>query len=95
MSDLEKYIEERKKRSPKFAKGYEEGYKLFEIGVLIQQAREAAGISQKELAERINTKRSAISRTENHAEDIKLSTLEKIATALDMKLQIKLVKHHA
>jgi len=31
----------------------------------------------------------AISRIENHAEDIKLSTLEKVAAALGKRLQVK------
>jgi hypothetical protein len=33
---------------------------------------------------------SAISRIENHAEDIKLSTLEKVAAALGKRLQVKI-----
>jgi HTH-type transcriptional regulator/antitoxin HipB len=40
------------------------------------------------LAQRINTKKTAISRMENHAEDIKLSTLEKFVTALGKRLTI-------
>jgi HTH-type transcriptional regulator/antitoxin HipB len=95
MNDLQNLIDEWKAKNPDRAKGFDEGYELFKIGALIQQAREAAGLTQQELAARINTKKSAISRTENHAADIKISTLEKIAGALDMKLQIKLVKHNA
>jgi transcriptional regulator with XRE-family HTH domain len=52
--------------------------------------REAAGLSQKELANRLKTKKTAISRIENHAEDIKLSTLEKVAAALGKRLQVKI-----
>jgi len=39
-------------------------------------------MTQEELAQRLKTKKTAISRIENHAEDIKLSTLEKVAHAL-------------
>ena len=39
MSDVEKYIAERKKTDPEFAEGFEEGYKEFELGVLMRQAR--------------------------------------------------------
>jgi transcriptional regulator with XRE-family HTH domain len=33
---------------------------------MLKAAREAAGITQEELATRLNTKKSAISRIENH-----------------------------
>jgi transcriptional regulator with XRE-family HTH domain len=48
-------------------------------------------LTQEELAGRLKTKKSAISRIENHAEDIKLSTLEKVAMALGKQLQISIV----
>jgi HTH-type transcriptional regulator/antitoxin HipB len=88
MSDLRLYIEDRKKRDPEFADGLETGYHEFKLGVLLRQAREEAGLTQEELAQRINTKKTAISRMENHAEDIKLSTLEKFVTALGKRLTI-------
>ncbi|TYL48783.1 type II toxin-antitoxin system RelE/ParE family toxin [Marinomonas sp. IMCC 4694] len=37
------------------------------------------------------TQKSAISRIENHSDDVKLSTLERFATALGKKLEIRLV----
>ena len=89
MSDLKKYIKNRKSRDPKFAEDYDTGYEKFKIGVLLKQAREEAGLTQEELAVKLNTKKSAISRIENHAEDIKLSTLEKFANALGKKLHLK------
>jgi HTH-type transcriptional regulator/antitoxin HipB len=36
----------------------------------------------------MNTKKSAISRIENHAEDIKLNTLEKFAQAIGKTLRL-------
>ncbi len=90
MSDLKKYIQGRKKRDKTFAAGYDEGYKQFKIGVILKQAREIAGLTQEELAHRIKTKKTAISRIENHAEDIKLSTLEKVAHALGKRLEVKI-----
>jgi HTH-type transcriptional regulator/antitoxin HipB len=90
MSDLKKYIKERKKRDKLFAKGFEEGYEQFKIGVVLRQAREEAGITQEELARRLKTRKTAISRIENHAEDIKLSTLERVAGALGKRLQISI-----
>jgi len=90
MSDLKKYINERKRRDKKFSKGFEEGYEQFKIGVMLRQARQAAGLTQEELARQLKTKKTAISRIENHAEDIKLSTLERVAGALGKRLQISI-----
>lgn len=90
MSDLKKYINERKKRDKKFSGGFEEGYEQFKIGVMLRQARQAAGLTQEELALQLKTKKTAISRIENHAEDIKLSTLERVAAALGKRLQISI-----
>lgn len=91
MSELKRYISERKKRDKVFAKGFEKGYEQFKIGVILRQARESAGLTQDELARRLKTKKTAISRIENHAEDIKLSTLERVATALGKHLEINIV----
>jgi HTH-type transcriptional regulator / antitoxin HipB len=88
MSDLKKYIDTRKKKDKKFAEGFDEGYEQFKIGIILRQARESAGLTQEELATRLKTKKTAISRIENHAEDIKLSTLERVANALGKRLQV-------
>jgi ribosome-binding protein aMBF1 (putative translation factor) len=91
MSDLQKYIKNRKTRDQKFALEYDSGYEQFKIGVLLKRAREEAGFTQEELAEKLNTRKSAISRIENHAEDIKLSTLRKFAQALGKELRLEVV----
>ena len=73
-----------------FDEGFDEGYAQFKIGATLRKVREEAGLSQEELANRLKTKKTAISRIENHAEDIKLSTLEKVAAALGKRLQVKI-----
>jgi ribosome-binding protein aMBF1 (putative translation factor) len=90
MDDLEKYIEKRKRRSAEFGDGFEIGYEQFKIGVILRAAREEAGLTQEDLAERLHTKKSAISRIEKHAEDIRLSTLEKFAEAIGKRLTLKI-----
>jgi ribosome-binding protein aMBF1 (putative translation factor) len=90
MSDLKKYISERKKKDKTFSANFDEGYEQFKIGVMLRQARESAGLTQEELAHRLKTKKTAISRIENHAEDIKLSTLERVAKALGKQLQVNI-----
>lgn len=88
MSDISKYIKKRAAKDREFAKGFHEGFQDFKIGVLLKQAREDAGITQEELAKRIYTTKSVISRVENHAQDIRLSTLEKIVGALGKRLTV-------
>ena len=90
MDDLERYIAKRKKRSKKFDDYFEIGYNDFKIGVLLKMARESAGLTQEELAKKLNTRKTAISRIENHAEDIKLSTLVRVATALGKSININI-----
>ena len=90
MDDLEKYIAKRKSKDKEFAKNFEEGYENFKIGVLLKQAREEAGITQEELAKRLRTKKSAISRIENHSEDIRLSTLKQYLQAVGKKLSLRI-----
>jgi HTH-type transcriptional regulator/antitoxin HipB len=92
MSDLDKYIKKRKSGDSGFAQDYDSGYEQFKIGVLLKKAREEAGFTQEELAEKLNTKKSAISRIENHAEDIKLSTLKKFANALGKELRLEVAQ---
>lgn len=88
MSDLKKYINRRKSSDEEFRNDYEEGYRAFKIGALLRQAREASGFTQEQIAEKLHTKKSAISRIENHAEDIRLSTLEKFVSVLGRKLEV-------
>lgn len=88
MSDLKTYITSRKKSDKAFAEGFDEGYEQFKIGIVLKQAREEAGLTQEELARRLHTKKTAISRIENHAEDIKLSTLARVASALGKRLEV-------
>ncbi len=57
---------------------YEEEFEAFKIGVLIQAARKKRNLTQKELAIRVGTTKNYISRIENNASDIRLSTLMRI-----------------
>lgn len=91
MSDLQKYIEKRSARDDEFAEGFEPGYSEFKIGVMLRQAREAAGLTQAQVAHLLGTQKSAISRMENHAEDVRLSTLRAYAQAVGAKIQIRLI----
>jgi len=89
MDDLDKYIETRKKLSQKFEENFDKGYEQFKIGILLKQARLEAGFTQEQVAKKLRTKKSAISRIENHVEDIRLSTLVNYAQALGKQLHLE------
>jgi ribosome-binding protein aMBF1 (putative translation factor) len=91
MSDLKKYIQKRKKDDVDFAKNFESGYEEFKIGEMLKQARVEVGLTQEEIAQKLHTKKSAISRIENHAQDIKLSTLQNFAHILGKELKVELI----
>ena len=91
MSDINRYIERRSQRDPDFSDGFEAGYADFKIGVLLRQAREDAGLTQEQVANQLGTQKSAISRIENHAEDIRLSTLREYARAVGADLRIQFI----
>jgi transcriptional regulator with XRE-family HTH domain len=90
MSDLTKHTRARAARDREFAQGVEEGYESFKIGVLLRQARGKAGLTQEEVARRLETKKSAISRMETSAGSIRLSTLERYARAIGWELSLEL-----
>ncbi|WP_341464759.1 helix-turn-helix transcriptional regulator [Parabacteroides goldsteinii] len=56
------------------------------IGKRIAQLREQAGMSQAELAEKINTKQHAISRIEKGAFNVGFDTLQSIAEIFGMNI---------
>ena len=53
---------------------YEEEFEVFKIGVMIQELRKERGLTKEQLAEKCGTTKSYISRIENNASDITLST---------------------
>ena len=56
----------------------EAGYENFKIGALIQEARLEKGMTQEELAEKVGTSKSYISKLENNIKEVRISTLKKI-----------------
>jgi len=57
---------------------FEEEFEAFRIGILIQEARKKQKLTQQQLAEKSGTTKNYISRIENDASDIRLSTLMRI-----------------
>ena len=66
-----------KKGTPK-RNAFEREFEAFKLGVLIQEMREHQKLTQEQLAAKCGTTKSYISRIENNASDIRLSTLMRI-----------------
>jgi len=56
----------------------ETGYENFKIGALLHEARLEKGLTQEELAEKVGTTKSYISKIENNVKEVRISTLQKI-----------------
>ncbi|MFN5415677.1 MAG: helix-turn-helix domain-containing protein [Flavobacteriia bacterium] len=71
----------------------EDGYENFKIGALIHEARLEKGMTQEQLAEKVGTTKSYISKIENNIKEVRLSTLKKIielGLGGNLELSIKL-----
>jgi len=66
------------KKGTKERDRYEEEFEAFKLGVMIQELRKEQGLTQEQLAEKCGTTKTYISRIENNASDIRLSTLMRI-----------------
>ena len=89
--DLDDYISQRKEKDSEFAKDFDTGYEEFKIGMMIKEMRLESGMTQEQLAEKLETKKSVISRMENHSEDIRLSTLQKVASVFEKQLRVAML----
>lgn len=89
--DLDDYISQRKKTDSEFAQNFDIGYEEFKIGMMIKEMRLESGMTQEQLAEKLETKKSVISRMENHSEDIRLSTLQKVASVFGKQLKVSML----
>lgn len=70
---------------------YEQEFEAFRIGVLIQEIRVEKHLTQEQLAEKCGTTKSYISKIENNASDIRLSTLLRIISeGLGARLSLSL-----
>ncbi len=66
------------KRGTEDRESFEEGFEAFKLGVMLQELRKNNGLTQEQLAQKCGTTKTYISRIENNASDIRLSTLMRI-----------------
>ena len=77
--DLDEFIDDQfGKRGAKDREVFEEGYDAFKLGVMLQEMRKEQNMTQEQLAVKCGTTKTYISRIENNASDIRLSTLMRI-----------------
>lgn len=70
----------------------EAGYENFKIGALLQEARLEKGLTQAELAEKVGTTKSYISKIENGLKEVRFSTLQRIVEmGLGGRVQLSIV----
>ena len=65
-------------RGVKIRENFENEFEAFKLGVMLQELRKEKGLTQEQLAEKCGTTKTYISRIENNASDIRLSTLMRI-----------------
>ena len=83
-------IKNRLLKNPELKRAYEELGPEFSVIALLINMRLRQHISQRELAERIGTKQSAIARFESGTYNPSLSFLYRIANALDARLKVSI-----
>lgn len=84
---------EHKKRllkDPGFRKEYEALEPEYRLAAALIRLRLAKGLTQEDLAKRLNTKQESIARLESGGSMPSLSTVKRVADALDADLEINL-----
>lgn len=89
--DFEKYKKEVFLKDPAVKAEYDKLQPEFAVIRAILEARMKRNITQKELAKRMETKQSAISRLESGTANPSINFLKKLADALNSRLEIRLL----
>jgi HTH-type transcriptional regulator/antitoxin HipB len=77
------------KKGTKGRSDFEHKAEAYMVAELIKESRKKANLTQEQLAEKLNVKRSYISKIERASSDVRISTLRKIIeTGLGGKLHI-------
>ena len=79
-------------KDPEFRQLYADAEIELKVAFEITKAREAAKVTQGELARRIKSKQQTVSRIELGGQNLTLVTLDRIARALKSRLEIRIVR---
>lgn len=70
---------------------FEKGYENFKMGFMLKQARLKKGMTQEQLAKKVGTTKSYISKIENDVKEVRISSLERLVEiGLGGKLELKI-----
>lgn len=83
--------EKKKLRDPQFKAEYDRLQPEFALIEAVLKARKEKGLTQKEIAEKIGTKQSVVSRLERGRANPTVSFLKKLASALQTSLEIRFI----
>jgi len=88
--------EQKKKlmQNPEFVGEYNTLEPEYKLAAALIRLRLAKGLTQEDLAKMLNTKQESIARLENGGSLPSLSTMKKLAEALDAELEINLRPKH-
>ena len=88
--------EQKKKlmQNPEFVREYNALEPEYKLAATLIRLRLAKGLTQEDLAKMLNTKQESIARLENGGSLPSLSTMKKLAEALDAELEINLRPKH-
>mgnify|MGYP001549363121 CR=1 FL=1 len=77
-----------------FAKSYRREKLISQISSMVYEARTSMGLTQRDLAKKINSSQSAIARLENGSGDriTSLDLLYRIAEVLELKIELNFVQ---
>lgn len=89
--DVLAYFRRREEADPAFAALCEDEQGKFDLAHLVRDLREAAGMSQAEVAEKLGTKQPSIARIERAESWPKIEMLQKLARVFGMRLKIEFV----
>lgn len=70
---------------------YEDDAQAFCLAECLKEERKRAGLTQEQLADRIGTKKSYISKIENGHADVQLSTLFRIFNGLGRRVSVSIL----
>src|SRR5438445_11523034 len=90
-TNFDQYLDEQLK-DPEFAGRFERAGEAWDIALQLAALRQKAGLSQKELAQRLNTSQQQISRLESPGyEGHSLANLRRVADALNGSVRVTFV----
>ena len=90
MDDLDRLLD-KKLKEPEFKKEWDKLELRYAVIRQLIKIRNTYNLSQAQLAEKLNTTQSVISRIENGTVNIGIDFLDKLARAFDKRVEIRLV----